>query len=448
VTSRRAIVVGAGVAGLSAAFRLQQAGFDVTVLEAADRVGGKTASVARDGFVLNTGATVLAGSYAAMKALAADAGVGDQLIAPPSVIAVVRDGRAHEIRTAGIGAVIDFSRTPLLPWRSKLRLVKTVTGLLRARTRVGYDRPDLRATLDTESVASYCNRVLDAEIRDHLIDPLLGGIYVVDGTSLSVADLWFTIWKVLLGGLLGYRGGIDFYARALASRLDVRTSAPVTNVSRAGSGAEVTWSDALGDHGEQVDAVVLAVPAPAVRPIFPELDPVIAALMDSLEQATFVSVRLGLSRRPATRSVLTVAGSGQLGGIATISYEHHLAPGSAPHGKGLIGLLMYHEWVSARSDWSDDQIIAAALTALEQVEPGISALVELTDLTRWTPGSLKTVPGTHRTIARIDHLLDPADPIQLAGDYRTVPSINGSVVSGEIAARRLALAHNDLRSPS
>ena len=54
----KVMVVGAGVAGLTAAFRLQQRGCDVTVLESEDRVGGKTASVQSDGFVVNTGATV------------------------------------------------------------------------------------------------------------------------------------------------------------------------------------------------------------------------------------------------------------------------------------------------------------------------------------------------------------------------------------------------------
>lgn len=58
---RRVIVVGAGVSGLSAAFRLHQRGIDVIVLEAADRVGGKTQGERREGFILNRGATLLPG---------------------------------------------------------------------------------------------------------------------------------------------------------------------------------------------------------------------------------------------------------------------------------------------------------------------------------------------------------------------------------------------------
>jgi phytoene dehydrogenase-like protein len=50
----RVIIVGAGVAGLTAGFRPQQQGCDVTVLEAEDWIGGKTASTRINGFVVNT----------------------------------------------------------------------------------------------------------------------------------------------------------------------------------------------------------------------------------------------------------------------------------------------------------------------------------------------------------------------------------------------------------
>jgi len=41
VTTRRIVVIGAGIAGLAAAFRLQQAGANVLVLEGTDQPGGR-----------------------------------------------------------------------------------------------------------------------------------------------------------------------------------------------------------------------------------------------------------------------------------------------------------------------------------------------------------------------------------------------------------------------
>lgn len=441
MSSPRVIVVGAGVAGLAAAHRLQQRGCSVTVLEAESRVGGKTATVSRDGYVVNTGATVLAASYSAMLDIAHDVGADHQFFSPPAVIGVVRNGIVHELRGQGIGFLVDFVRTPLLSGRSKLKLARMMAGMLRARRKAGYDRPDLRAELDTETVAQYCDRRLNSEIRDHLFDPVLGGIFVVEGKNLSMADLWFTLWKVLLGGLMGYRGGMDAFAEAVAKTLDVRTGATVTGVDGVEDGVVVRW-DAAGDsHVEQVDGVVVAIAAPRAVELLPELNPAMRKIMqDDLEQANFVSIRLGLSKRPATRSLLTVAGTGQLGGVATISYEHNLSEGSAPADKGLIGVLLYHEWATPRLDLSDAEFLAAVLPSLEIVEPGITDNVEFAEVTRWVPGALKSTHGTHTKIAELNNLLDPDDRVQLAGDYLGMPSVNGSIVSGEAAASRLANA--------
>jgi len=55
VAPRRIVVVGAGIAGLTAAFRLQQAGANVLVLEATDRAGGRMTTDTVDGYVIERG---------------------------------------------------------------------------------------------------------------------------------------------------------------------------------------------------------------------------------------------------------------------------------------------------------------------------------------------------------------------------------------------------------
>jgi phytoene dehydrogenase-like protein len=57
------VIVGAGLAGLSCARRLQSAGVDWLLVEASDRVGGRVAADVVDGFVLNRGFQVLQTAY-------------------------------------------------------------------------------------------------------------------------------------------------------------------------------------------------------------------------------------------------------------------------------------------------------------------------------------------------------------------------------------------------
>jgi len=439
--TKRVIVVGAGVSGLSAAYRLKQRGFDVTVLEASDHVGGKTTASRRDGFTLNTGAMVLGASYDAMLAIAREIGADSEVLAVKPTVGVVRDGHVHLLRGAPPGALLDFIRTPLLSARSKLLMWRLAVDAVRARRKAGYDKPALRAELDTESVGAYCDRRLNAEIRDRLLAPLMGGLFVVDGERMSVADLYFSLVKFLGGGMLGYRCGIDFYARALAQHAPVVTNAAVTLVEPTDSGARVVWNQSGQARSEDVDGVLLTVAAPLVPALYPALDPEIQAmLLEGLKPANFIGARFALRERPDSDALVVVVPSGELEGLSTVTFEHNASPGAAPPGKGLIGALFYHEWSTPRLGLSDDELLEQMLPALDHVVPGVASQIEFAEITRWAPAALRSEPGMHKVIASIDSWLDNGHRIQLAGDYLSIPSINGSVVSGETAARRLAAA--------
>ena len=71
----RIAVIGAGIAGLTAAYTLQQRGFAVQVFEREDTPGGRMRSEQRGDFVIERGAQFIASSYRNMRALAAELGI-------------------------------------------------------------------------------------------------------------------------------------------------------------------------------------------------------------------------------------------------------------------------------------------------------------------------------------------------------------------------------------
>src|SRR5262245_23795994 len=143
----RVVIVGAGISGLTIAFRLQQRrpDADVTLLEAANHVGGTVRTDHRDGFTLECGPNGFLDSKPTTVQLCSDIGVGDRLLAASESSRRHRYLFLHDRFQAlpsGLGA---FLRSPLLSLRGKLVLLSEP---LRWRRRESTD----------ESVAAFARR--------------------------------------------------------------------------------------------------------------------------------------------------------------------------------------------------------------------------------------------------------------------------------------------------
>ena len=164
------VIIGAGISGLATAWWLHRKGFDVTVLEQSDRVGGTIQTEFRDGFLIEHGPNSTLETTPLIGRLVDELGIRDQLIYADESAKnryVVRDGQLHAIPLSPPA----FIRSRLLSTSGKLRLLA---------------EPFHGRGEGEESIAQFVRRRLGQELLDYAIDPFVAGVYAGDPASLSV----------------------------------------------------------------------------------------------------------------------------------------------------------------------------------------------------------------------------------------------------------------------
>lgn len=434
----RVIVVGAGIAGLAAAFRLRQAGFEVLVLEANEHVGGRMATIERQGYRLDVAASALSTAYREMVKLIQDAGLEAEVEPFEPTIGVVRDGKIHRLNTA---SKIDMLRSDVLSTRSKIAITRVARDVVRARHVLNYDdfsRISELTNLGTETATEYARRRLNQELLDCFVEPACEAWYFCQPDVLSTASLLWHLKNFWLGRLFSSPAGIGFVAEGLARHVDVVLGARVKEVEEGPAGVRVSWEDPTrnAERVEEASSVVIALPSHEMVKVYPQLDAVRRDIANGLEYGSSLHIYLGLSRVPSEPCSWVVYPKREHESCFWTMFEHR--KGMAPAGKRLMGAWFRSSWVEAHWDLDDDKVLDAGMSILGEVHPDVLDDVEMTYVHRVKPCLLRHRPGLYGDLAKFAAATDPGSRIQLAGDYFPVTSTNSCARSGELAADRLA----------
>jgi oxygen-dependent protoporphyrinogen oxidase len=437
VGAPRAAVVGAGLSGLTAAFRLQQAGWDVEVFESEPRIGGRTKTFRSHGYLVDTGASALGASYRAYLALAEELGLREEVVPSSPYIGIYRDGQIHLMRLDRM--IRSGLSTTLLSWGAKLRLLRLGRDLLRAKTRGQLDYSDMRksAPLDTETARAYALRVLDAELDSYLCEPVVRTMLIADTDKVSKVELFSGIANIFTAQIYALKGGQGRLAESLAERLEVAVNAPVERIREHGGQVEVQFRHDGRSTVRPYDACVVSAPLPVATEICPDHRAVLGPLNDGLTYTQCITVAIGTAVRPRTPAMLVQLPSNEDSDIALMFLDHNKAPDRAPNGHGLIGCC----WeTGAATKWmaeSDEDIVAYTLASVRRVFPEIGDRVDFSHVTRWPRALPLTNIGAYRLIGNFNAALDPTSRIQFAADYMSAAGQNTAVEFGNRAAENL-----------
>ena len=446
-------VIGAGIAGLTAAHRLHERGLEVQVLEASARPGGMIRSEREQGFLVEHGPNSLRPTPAVLPEMVHDLGLTGELVAANDAAStryVVRDG----VPTPLPMSPWSFVTTNLLSTKAKLRLL--------AEPFVG------AASGDDETVASFVERRLGPEILDYAVNPFVGGIFAGDPERLSVRHAFETLFSMerdhgslfrgmlhaartragadntpdTPSGLFSFREGLQTLPGALADALGdrVHVNTPVTGLRQDGT----TWTVVTGSGDREAthtfDRVICTVPLHRLAAL--GLDtPIDLAPLETVPYPPVSVLALGFRREDVVHpldgfGMLVPEAEDDFDILGTI-FSSTIFPGRAPGGRVLLTT-----FVGGTRHPAHGTADTKALRTI--VERDLNALLGLRGnpvfvrRVQWAQAIPQYTMG-HTQVKRTLDALEAEHPgLVFAGNYRSGVSVGDAMASGAEAASRVA----------
>jgi monoamine oxidase len=449
--AKKVIVIGAGLAGLSAAYELSQAGHEVTVLEARTRPGGRVFTIRgqfADGMYAEAGATNVFDVHQWTIKYAKLFGVElDPVTAPVGAPVFHVQGKRIVIKP---NAPVD--------WPFQLRADEQ--GQTRGQLWNKYVVPALKEIGDPEGAdwpASSLKKFDDVSftqfLRDRGASP--GAISILQlgladqlgegADALSALDLLREAApRALEKQLYVIRGGTDTLPRALAARLadKIRYGCVVVRIEQDKNGARLTYLRGGERQTVTADYIVSAIPFSVLRQVefAPALSREKQLAIGKLGNTSVVRVFLQTRRRFWLDEGLNGAATTDLP-LMTAYDKNFYQPGT----RGMLEAYVAGERARKLTAMTADDRFSFTVRQVQMIHPAIVDHLEggasiCWDNEQWSRGAYAWFrPGEMTTM--LPHMATPEGRIHFAGDH-TSPSpgwMNGALQSGNRVAREVAV---------
>ncbi|NIJ12668.1 oxygen-dependent protoporphyrinogen oxidase [Saccharomonospora amisosensis] len=465
----RVAVVGGGISGLVAAYRLRtalDAAATITICEATGELGGKLRTGKLAGRAFDVGAEAFLARRPEAVELARELGLRAELTHPAPVSATVRAG----------GRTLPLPRhtvmgVPAAP--DAVRDVLSAAGA--AAVAAEASLPGLSLPREAEgdvSLGELLRQRFGDELVDRLVDPLLAGVYAggsdglgmratmpalaaaVDAGARSLTEAAANLLPSEPGGspvFATLTGGLGTLVNRLAaaSRAEVRFGAPVRALHRRGDGwrlvlGAVAAAHATADAELDADAVVLAVPAPAASRLLAEVAQEASAAFAEVELASMAVVGLALPpRTELPRASGVLIGEGELRADGTPftakaftfsarKWGHHAGQGAPVLIRGSVGRFGDTAALRAR----DEELVRLVRSDLAELT-GCTAEPVDTLVQRWGGGLPQYGVGHLRRVRRIERAVAEIDGLEVAGATLHGVGIPACIATADAAVARL-----------
>lgn len=430
------IVIGAGMAGLSAAYTLAKAGYDVRIMEESSYAGGRVYTETIDGLDIEGGAQFLAGFYKNTWTLLADLNLTNDLVPISGSAAILK---SDELVRLPYNWRVLFS--PIISFKSKLQLLNILPDAIGNWASLDYHNFSKAYRVDYETISEYANKKFSLETLEYVLFPMLSGIFYWTPETTSKAML-LILSKAAPGlRLFTLDHGIGQLPLAMANQLNVSLNCQVMEVEKYASSQYVVKSKTNGNvEISVVDAIVCATTANRISKIFSKLE-LIGGFFDSIKYSTTVGVSMGFSKsiHKDIYGIFFPRIGKKIDKLSAATFQSGKNSLRLRENFESVGLFSTDVFGKAIIDSRDDEIVKHLLTDFSQIGQEYQiGNPEFTKVHRW-PHALPVMDTGyfHRLNSFIKEQAASDDLLVFAGDYIGGPFIEGAVTSGISAANTL-----------
>ena len=437
-------IIGAGMAGLAAAYDLHRAGWQVTVLEACERVGGRVHTMRSfsNGLVAEAGGEFIDNHHTRMLAFAKEfrlslgevgswQGQTDDWGAYEG-----KAGQSNDTNLWGFNLEKEFENI----WAALAELAKQVPDPAHPES-----APNAKE-LDSQSSASWINSQAAHPLARMAFADHIRSEYTCEPEHFSLLDLarnaamyysapnfYKPTYRII--------GGNDQIPHAIASLLpDVRLNAEVTSINNQANGVAVAYKQGNSFHTISSAFAILAIPLTTARLIEfnPPLPSAHQRMVNEISYGAVTKVMIEYRKRFWHEK----------GWNGRLSTDQHIVQtwDATSHLEGEHGIITAYTGGgpgAKLSALSDEERTKLAISVIEKIFPGSSDLIENTATIAWINepftrcSYMALAPG--QVTVHWQTLFSPAGRLFFAGEHATIYQgfMEGAVESGQRAAKNI-----------
>ncbi|MAA79731.1 MAG: hypothetical protein CL916_10765 [Deltaproteobacteria bacterium] len=429
-------IIGGGPAGSASVYfaRKHFPNAEVTIFEGASQLGGRTTSIRKEGWVVDTGAGFVTNFYPRLFSIAKDYGFSEEIIEMNRISGLSREG---SMASLNVGSTKSFLQFPLLSMLEKAKMAWWTGKMTWLRSKLDLAHAQSLAEHDTMSIEEYALSELNDNIYHSLIRPGIEPFWY-----FSCQDVSRSLLMALTANAAGARfysvpSGIDIICAELAKGAVHKLNHMVQHIREEDKGYTVISEHNGNERVASFDRIVVATTASVAQQISQDVNlvPTVRSFLTSQTYASNIHICFRIptqSQPPRAGSIFPCDSNTRL--LAAISFHRAKQP-HYDREEELVSIYLSDVGAKKMMEASDEQVAQFAWDKAKEYCPELPQKSEIFSIHRRKEAIPVHAVGRYRRAVEAQKGQVDSN-IQFCGDYWASATIEGAIATAEEAIQR------------